>query len=232
MARFIETFIYGRFDAITCITPEVESCLCSFLRLKSLSNSCVVYNGVDTQNFNKQKISRGDGGCNIAMIGSLTDKKDQETIIRALALLDESYILHLAGGGERREYLADLASELGVDKRVEFHGLINDIPNFLARMDIYVQSSKFEGFGLAAVEGMAADLPVLCSDVPGLAELTESKEGLFKQGDFEQLASCIVKVSKDPSYKKTLLELGKATSNKYSLVAMNKSLCSVYEEVV
>lgn len=231
MARFIETFVYSRFEAITCITPEVENSLCAFLRVKALSNSCVVYNGVDTQKFNKQKILRDVGVCNIAMVASLTDKKDQETIIRALAQLDESNILHLAGDGERREYLADLASELGVDKRVEFHGLINDISSFLANMDIYVQSSKLEGFGLAAVEGMAADLPVLCSDVPGLAELTGSKEGLFKQGDVEQLASCIAKVSKDPSYKKTLIEISRATSNKYSLDAMNKSLHSIYWEV-
>jgi glycosyltransferase involved in cell wall biosynthesis len=232
MARLIETFVYGRFEAITCITPEVESCLCAFLRVKTLSNSCVVYNGVDTQNFNKQKISRGDGGCNIAMIGSLTDKKDQETIIRALTQLDESYIFHLAGDGERREYLADLATELGVEDRVEFHGLINDIPSFLATMDLYVQSSKFEGFGLAAVEAMAAGLPTLCADVPGLKELTGSELNLFPQGNSEILAQKILSINENKKIKVELLSIGIDTCNRFSLQNMNSKFHDVYAGLI
>ncbi len=232
LARFIEYFIYKRFDSITCITPEVKSSLLKFLKVEELSNTSVIYNGVDTAAFiNENKNTRNDRYCNIAMIGSLTPKKDQETIIKALTCLGDDCVLHLAGNGERKEELINLVSKLDVTNRVVFHGLIKDIPSFLSRMDIYVQSSKFEGFGLAAVEGMAANLPVLCSDVPGLAELTGSKDGLFTQGDYQQLADCIERVNRDVGYKDLLLDMGRITSEKYSLVAMNENLYRLYEDL-
>ncbi|TOK95036.1 glycosyltransferase, partial [Vibrio parahaemolyticus] len=88
------------------------------------------------------------------------------------------YHLHLAGDGDRKASLQRLAQSLNVSPRVHFHGVVSDIPLFLSDMDIYVQSSHVEGFGLAAVEAMAAGLPVLSSNVPGLDEVTGSSKYL------------------------------------------------------
>jgi glycosyltransferase involved in cell wall biosynthesis len=225
-----ERFIYKRYQSITCITPEVKSSLCDFLRVEDLENARVVYNGVDTEKFkNLNSALRNDGVFNIAMIGSLSAQKDQETIIKALVQLEDNKILHLAGDGERKNELLNLATDLGVADRVIFHGLVHDIPAFLAEMDMYIQSSKYEGFGLAAVEAMSAGLPTLCSDVPGLKELTCSKLNLFPQGDPSALAKKIKYIIKNESARIELLSVGSETCSRFSLKNMNGNFSSIYK---
>lgn len=231
LSRFIETFIYSRFSSITCITPEVKISLCEFLISANSKRMKVIYNGVNTETVFNDELKREGNDCNIAMIGSLSDKKDQETIIKSLPFLD-CHVLHLAGDGAKKEELVRLSIDNDVSDRVVFHGLVTDISVFLAGMDIYVQSSKFEGFGLAAVEGMAAGLPVLCSDVPGLAELTGQREGLFRQGDHKQLSDCIRRISDDEGFKKQLLEISRVTSEKYSLRTMNENFLELYKGLI
>ncbi|MEH6449843.1 MAG: glycosyltransferase [Oleispira sp.] len=233
LAFIMEAFIYSRFQSVTCITPEVKNSLCKFLKQEELNNTTVVYNGVDTDAFaNRKKKIRGDDACNLAMIGSLTAKKDQETIIEALTHLDKNTVLHLAGNGERKKELMNIAIELEVADRVIFHGLINDIPSFLSDMDIYIQSSKFEGFGLAAVEAMAAGLPTLCADVPGLKELTGSELNLFPQGNSQVLAKKILTINENKNFKDELLSIGIDTCNRFSLQNMNSNFHDVYAGLI
>ena len=127
----------------------------------------------------------------IGMVGRLHQHKDHETLIRAIALLPANYQLDLAGDGDKRNDLEALCQQLNVTERVQFHGLVSDIPAFLSGLDMYVQSSHVEGFGLAAVEAMAAGLPVLSSDVPGLDEVIGNDEYMFTAGKSEQLADKI-----------------------------------------
>ncbi|MDW2211394.1 glycosyltransferase, partial [Vibrio sp. 2025] len=134
---------------------------------------------------------------NIGMVGRLHEHKDHETLIHAIAKLPECYHLHPAGDGDRKASLQRLAQSLNVSPRVHFHGVVSDIPLFLSDMDIYVQSSHVEGFGLAAVEAMAAGLPVLSSDVPGLNEVTGSSEYLFEVGDSNRLAQKVAELCED-----------------------------------
>ena len=85
-------------------------------------------------------------------------------------------------------------------------GIRNDIPQLLKASDIVVMSSHWEGFGLAAVEGMAAGKPVLASDVDGLAQVVEGAGILFPQGDAETLAGMIQNLMKDHLYYQQVAE--------------------------
>lgn len=233
LSRLFESWIYSKFDSITCITPEVQISLLTFLKAKDDKNTCVIYNGVDIEKFSGNlEQEKSHAGRNIAMIGSLTGKKDQETIIESLSILGAEYTLHLAGEGARRAELVNLAVDLGVVNQVIFHGLINDIPSFFENIDLYVQSSKYEGFGLAAVEAMAAGLPTLCADVPGLKELTGSELNLFPQGDSKSLADKIAKIHEDKEYRDGLISIGITTSNRFSLRNMNNEFHNVYKGLI
>lgn len=130
----------------------------------------------------------------IGMVGRLHEHKDHEALIRAVALLPTQYQLHLAGDGQKREALESLAQQLDITNRVFFHGVVSDIPTFLEQMDLYVQSSLIEGFGLAAVEAMAAGLPVLSSNVPGLDDVIGNASYLFEVSNSEELANKIIQV--------------------------------------
>ena len=58
---------------------------------------------------------------------------------------------------------------LKLNDRVQFLGYSNSVPSLLKRSDIAIQSSKFEGFGLSALEAMASGTPIIVSNVDGLA---------------------------------------------------------------
>lgn len=77
---------------------------------------------------------------------------------------------------------------------MHFLGLRSDVPRLLKSADIVVMSSHWEGFGLAAVEGMAACKPVVASNVPGLAEIVNGYGFLFDEGDVQKLREIIKKL--------------------------------------
>lgn len=110
-------------------------------------------------------------------VGSLTRQKGQDVLLEALSHLREDrpklWVL-LAGVGVERGSLQKLASTLGVAERVSFLGTREDVPSLLASVDLYVQPSRWEGFGLAAVEAMISRVPVVASAVGGLAEILET----------------------------------------------------------
>jgi glycosyltransferase involved in cell wall biosynthesis len=106
------------------------------------------------------------------------DIKGQDILLRAVAQIHKqpgggAVRLDLIGEGPSRPYLENLARELGIDAVVSFRGVI---PRFrmygeLCEYDLLVQASRYEGFGLAIVEGMAAGIPVLVSDLEGPREI-------------------------------------------------------------
>ena len=74
------------------------------------------------------------------------------------------------------EELKAQVKSLGLQDTVKFLGYVSDIPSLLKKADIFLIPSKWEGFGLAAVEAMNASLPCVVSNVPGLGDLIE-KDG-------------------------------------------------------
>ena len=125
------------------------------------------------------------------MVAGFRPQKDQDTLIRAMALLPDNFRLWLVGDGERRSGLESLIAELGLLNRVNLLGIRTDIPDILEQSDICVLSSHWEGFGLAAVEAMAAGRPVIASDVDGLRDVVKDAGVLFAQSDPNALASHI-----------------------------------------
>ncbi len=194
LLKFMEYLLYRGHDLTVSISEKVQDELIKFMPYYQHKYQ-VVHNGVDLDRFpmvakkahdliNKPTVS-------IAMVGRLHEHKDHETLIHALVSLPDNYHLHLAGEGEKKSALQALAQLHNVTQRAHFHGVISDIPHFLSKMDVYVQSSHVEGFGLAAVEAMAAGLPVLSSDVPGLDDVIGRDDYLFSVGDSTQLAEKI-----------------------------------------
>jgi len=72
-----------------------------------------------------------------------------------------------------------------------------DVPDLLAQSDIAVQSSHWEGFGLAAVEAMASGLPTVASNVSGLRDVVGGAGVLFSSGDERELADRILQLIDD-----------------------------------
>lgn len=205
--RFLDPFIYKKYEKIVAITPQVKEMLVDELSIPSDKVS-VIYNGINLNAFTayetqeRSELFEKDSTV-LIQVSRFHAQKDQVTVIKALALLTEEYKLILIGDGETRAECERLVEELGLSHRVRFLGARIDIPQLLQSSDIVIQSSHWEGFGLAAVEGMAAGKPVVASRVAGLKEIVDGYGLTFKAGDAEELADKILSLSEYDVYKKT-----------------------------
>lgn len=189
----VDRWMYRRYSRVICISQKTEHHLRNYIGSTSVRIS-TVSNGIDVERFsNSSPMPIKVSECETALIqvAGFRYQKDQDTVIRSLALLPSSIHLYLVGDGERRNDLLHLVEELGLMDRAHFLGIRSDVPELLKAADIVVMSSHCEGFGLAAVEGMAAGRPVVASDVDGLREVVEGAGLLFPPGDSGALAEAV-----------------------------------------
>jgi glycosyltransferase involved in cell wall biosynthesis len=112
----------------------------------------------------------------IGTVSVLRPQKALDVLLRATQdLLPEFPGLKvlIAGEGDRRFVLEDLAKELGIDDSVIFLGVRTDVPDVLAALDVAVSSSDFEGSPLSVMEFMEAALPIVATRVGGVPDLIE-----------------------------------------------------------
>lgn len=115
-----------------------------------------------------------DGPVVVGSVGRLQPVKNYPALIEALASLTGfDWRLTLFGEGPERAAIEGCAFELGVADRVTVAGWQSDLCSALGSLDVYVQPSLSEGFGLAVVEAMAEGIPVVVTPVGGMAEIVE-----------------------------------------------------------
>src|SRR5699024_8269918 len=113
----------------------------------------------------------------ILSVGELNKNKNHETIIRSIAKLSDLNVHYvICGQGPLKNYLRELSIELGIEKRVHLLGYREDIPEICKVSDVFAFPSIREGLGMAALEAMASNLPILTSNVHGINDY--SVEGI------------------------------------------------------
>lgn len=204
-----DKWMYSKYDSVICISEIAEKVLKEYLGIDTNGpcNIFTINNGIDVNRFyHAEPLDRGSVGCDnhrfvTVMVAGFRDAKDQETVIRAIARLkDDKYELWLVGDGERRQAIEHCIVSEHVEDKVKLLGVRMDVPSIFKAADVVVMSSHWEGFGLAAVEGMAAHKPVISSDVNGLREVTEDYGILFPHGDDQALANEIKHLAEDSDY--------------------------------
>lgn len=155
--------------------------------------STVVYNGILTGKFRLRENKNPDGVMNIIMVSRLEhEMKGQDLLIEAAKKLNGSVHVDCIGDGSSREFLENMVKELQLETTVSLLGSKTQkyIADHLADYDLFVQPSRWEGFGLTVAEAMAARVPVLVSAGQGPAEVTcGDKYGwVFENGNVDDLA--------------------------------------------
>ncbi|MFD1348007.1 glycosyltransferase [Oceanobacillus caeni] len=235
--RYIEKYIYSSFSKILSISKETEKNLIEWLRpTRKLNKFTVVENGIDLKKYYtssripkttfSKHINKNDKL--ICMVGRFSHQKDQSTLIRAMKLLDDDVHLLLIGEGEYKDNNIKLTQELDLSKRVHFLGFRKDVPNILQSVDINVLSSVWEGFGLAALEGMATKKPVIATDVEGLRGIIDREDLLFKVGDSVYLAEIIKRLLNDAEYYNQVCEYLFERSRNFDINKTADKIKSIY----
>ncbi|MGM8362793.1 glycosyltransferase family 4 protein [Flavobacterium sp. ARAG 55.4] len=237
--KILDKYIYRLYDKMVCITQEVEEAL---IRHTNLNNNrfVVIENGINLNSISKAVVLEKSKIWNtilntdklLIQIAGFRVEKDQKTLIKAMQCLDVNVKLLLVGEGILRNECEKLVIELDLQKRVFFLGVRIDVPALLKTADISVISSHWEGFGLAAVEGMAAGKPVIASDVPGLSNVVNGGGILFEKGNEKQLATIINKLLTNVDYYDTVGKAGLEKAKRYDIRIMVDKQIELYNEVL
>jgi len=112
----------------------------------------------------------------IAAVGGLSRRKGFDILLDAFATLGGDAHLLICGAGDEEQALRAQASDLGIRERVHLIGQRSDVPAVLAACDVFVLSSRAEGFSVAMLEAMRARLPIIASDVGGVRDALGERE--------------------------------------------------------
>ena len=201
--------------------------------------------GVDTKKFKNLNIEKNKNELVIGIVKTLTENYGIEYLIRAIKELEntldiENYKkirLLIYGKGELKNKLEALTKELQIEDKVIFKGYISneDVPKALNEMDIFVVPSINESFGVAVVEAMACEIPVIASSVGGLKEVIVDKETgyLVPKKDHKEIAKYLKKLILDKNLRTSLGENGrKRVLENYNWDSNVKYMIKIYEEII
>lgn len=117
--------------------------------------------------------------------------KGFDLLIQAFHLFIEKnkeWTLDIVGEGVEEPLYKQMIEDYGLQERITIHPFTNHIQSYYSNAQVYVLSSRWEGFGLVLVEAMAHGLPVVSSDLPTSQEIMGDFGLYFKNGDIEELA--------------------------------------------
>ena len=171
--------------------------------------------GVDTNVFHKMEVKKDKDTFYIGTIKAIEDKYGIKYIIEAAKILkqrikNKKLKVLLIGPGTKIDYYKSVIKEENLTEEVEILGRIpfDEVSYYHNLLDVFLNVSvdDSESFGVAVVEAMACETPVIVSNVGGLKEVVEHGEFgiVVKKESAEEIADAVEKIMKDESYVKTI----------------------------
>ncbi|MED4079848.1 glycosyltransferase [Halalkalibacterium halodurans] len=209
--------IFYRFaDKIIGISEGVSSDVTEYAAI-SKEKVVTIYNPIDIKDIRtKAQHYTGNDWLDkkdtlvILAIGRLVEQKDFTTLIKAFAKLRQTLDCKLVilGEGPEKDSLLQLTYELNVNKYVLFQGFVDNPYAYLEKSDLFVLSSKWEGFGLVIAEALATKTPIVSTNCMGApAEILEyGRYGeLVEPGDFLGMSEAMHNMIINPYKNEELL---------------------------
>jgi len=190
-----------------------------------------IYTGIEVGE-PASRAGRSEGEFVVGHMGAFTAEKGQDVAVAAAALLQSSLPrarFILAGEGPLLENV-----RANVTKNVTLPGFVSDRAAFFASLDVFIMPSRSEAWGMAALEAMAHGVPVIASDIGGLAELVEDGNGgwLVRPGDDAALARAITYAATNPERLKEQREKAVERARLFSVDRMVEQTEAFYRRLV
>lgn len=247
LRRWMAPFI-GRFVAVS---RDLQRWLVERARIRPDKVTCIP-NGIDVAAFDvarvrpQPRVLLGEfappGSVLIANVARLDKVKDQAGLLTAFRLLEEragqrgaDFRLIIVGGGPEHEALQRRIEQLGLTLTVRLLGNRSDVAALLAESDVFVLSSIAEGMPLTLLEAMASGLPVVATEVGGVASLVENGTTgtLVPPGDAPALAEALDPYIADEALRRRHGDAGRARATaRFSLNAMLSAYTALYDELL
>jgi glycosyltransferase involved in cell wall biosynthesis len=207
----------------------------------------IIYNGIDTSAFQRPhssslriKFGWPDEVFVIGSLGNIRRAKGYDILLKAASLLGEDgrdYRFVIAGQPDKAglyESLLELRKTLGLEEKVKFLGFLDDSAEYLSNLDLFLSTSTSEGLPLAAIQAMAAGLPLLATRCGGYEELVADQENgwLVEVGDPAAISNAIQTLASTPEVRNELaLKAQSHVKNTFDSRIMFEHYQAIYDRI-
>jgi glycosyltransferase involved in cell wall biosynthesis len=236
VSSFLGRMATCRSSHVVAISESVAKILIANREVTKTVPIKTIYYGFDFEGFRtKKSITKPftlGKGINIGTVARLSPEKDLETLLRAFKIVSQSgwnTNLYIVGSGRMEDELKSIATSLNISHSVIFLGKISEVLEFMEEIDIFVLTSKFEGFGMVLLEAMAANTRVIAANNSAMVEVIgdDGAACFFETGNEIDLANQI-NIIKDRS-KESFRSAQQGRLNYFSISKAERCLHELYE---
>lgn len=164
-------------------------------------------------------------------VGELDDNKNHAVVLKAMSQIKDicpHYVV--CGVGPNKDYLLEMAKNLGIQDKLHLLGYRSDIPAVIRSANIFVFPSFHEGLPVSLMEAMAGGIPVICSEIRGNVDLIKPGYNgfLFKPDNANQLKEYLEKLIEDPALRKEISRHNMIDIENYSYNVVVEELKRLY----
>lgn len=236
--NWLSALVLRRAQGIVAISTAVKEFMLAHNQIfrNDMRKIEVIYYGAEVKEGVLNRPTNGAFGFKLGTISRLVRQKNIDIQLEALKILNNSYSdrpwrLTIIGEGPERENLRVMAVNLGVEKEVEFRGKVQNICEIFSEFDVFLLTSKYEGFGLVLLEAMTFNVPIVASSVSAIPEVLDSSyKGLFSPDSIMDLVEKIEKC-RDQTFRSEMTKVYKKRLNIFKIQKSAKALANLYERL-
>lgn len=213
MFKWLQKQVISKLDRLTVVSAALRAHAISLAYREDVE---VIPMGVDLITTFTPPVASGRSSDELLFVGRLAEPKGVRYLIMAMPEILKKHpqtILSIVGDGPARESLLQKAAVSGVDQHVRFHGALenSELRELYRNAAIFVSPSLTEGLGLALIEALACECPVVASDLPAIRDVvSDGITGIIcNQKDSADLARKIITMLNDPTLRQTLGRAGR-----------------------
>jgi len=203
----VVTFSMNESDVVTAVSKNLRDE--TFRNFKMEKDIQVIYNFVDVKRFNRKpidafkKVIAPNGEKILLHASNFRKVKRVEDVVKVFVKVNEKIPSKLlfVGDGPERTAIERLCRESGAHNDIRFLGKQEQMEDILAVSDLFLLTSEYESFGLAALEAMAAEVPVISTNAGGLPEINVNGYSGFLSavGDIDDMSKNALMILADES---------------------------------
>lgn len=236
----VVTFSMNESDALTAVSQNLkEETFRNFSIEKDIE---VIHNFVDVKRFHRRpvdafkKLIAPNGERILVHASNFRKVKRVEDVVSTFLLVREKIpaTLLLLGDGPERSHIEDSARQCESHKDIKFLGKQEQMEDILPIADLFLLTSDYESFGLAALEAMAAEVPVISTNAGGLPEININGYSGFMSnvGDVEEMSKNALTILKDDESLKTFKSNALAQAKKFDIDRIVPEYEALYKRVI